>query len=291
MYDKTDSEKYTHKSGKKIKWKCKICGYVFERRVCDVVNRGVSCPCCSIKISYPNRFMAEVLNQIGIDFEREKIFDWSDNKRYDFFIEPNTIIEVHGSQHYERAYSFGELSLDDVKRNDEIKHKMALKNGIDNYYVINAKKSDDVWLKNSIIKELSGVFDLKIVDWKNVSNQASKNLTELCLNYWNSGLNVPQISKKMKIDAGVIRDKLKFLTELNCCDYDPIESLKEVQRVLSHNNKKKIYCLSTGIHFESINDAATFYDISPKSISNCLNGLSETTHYKRENKYLKWRYY
>lgn len=267
-----------------------MCGFVFERYVKDVVIRGFSCPCCGIKISYPNRFVSEVLIHADIDFEREKSFEWSCGKRYDFYIKPDTIIEVHGSQHYEKAFSFGELKLEEVQKNDELKRKIALENGIVNYYIINAKKSDDLWLKNNIIDELSSVIDLQNIDWERISSQASKNLTKLCLEYWNDGLKVSAISQKIGIDSATIRNKLKYLTELGKCNYDSLEELRETQRIISNNNKKKVCCITTNKHFDSVNEAAAFYGISPKALSNCLNGWSNSTYYKEENRYLNWRY-
>jgi len=44
--------------------------------------------------------MSCVLDELLVLYETEVQFDWSDNKRYDFYLpEYNAIIEMHGKQH------------------------------------------------------------------------------------------------------------------------------------------------------------------------------------------------
>ena len=60
--------------------------------------------------------MYSVLKQLNIEFEYQKIFDWSKNiktnnlilngrKIYDFYLnELNIIIETHGDQHFNQGF-------------------------------------------------------------------------------------------------------------------------------------------------------------------------------------------
>ena len=56
--------------------------------------------------------------QLGINFEKEKDFEWSNNKRYDFYVkEKSCIIETHGLQHYK--YTGLKRSLKEEQENEE----------------------------------------------------------------------------------------------------------------------------------------------------------------------------
>ena len=71
-----------------------------------------------------------MLSQLNLSFDREKVFEWSEGdakkaykgrKRYDFYLPAsNTIIEVHGAQHYEKGFeAIGGRTLKEEQKNDE----------------------------------------------------------------------------------------------------------------------------------------------------------------------------
>ena len=128
--------------------------------------------------SFPERFMDALLKQLDVTFEREVVFSWSKPsdanklkgcKRYDFYLpRHNTIIEVHGAQHYSGGFEvFGGRSLEEEKENDCIKLDIAIKNGISNYIVINAAISSISYLKESIMEnsDFMALFDVSGIDW------------------------------------------------------------------------------------------------------------------------------
>ena len=81
-----DGYKYTSTSSQKVDWRCPICNTIHRNKVINNISlRGLSCLCSKSK-SYPNRFMYWLLDYLHIEFEDEKTFDWSDGKRYDFYI-------------------------------------------------------------------------------------------------------------------------------------------------------------------------------------------------------------
>ena len=85
----------------KILIKCKRCGHIEEVIPSKLLTRIYNCKVCSDGISFPNRFMAALLDELHINYIPEKTFDWSDNKRYDFYLtDYNIIVEMHGKQHY-----------------------------------------------------------------------------------------------------------------------------------------------------------------------------------------------
>ena len=141
--------------------------------------------------SFPERFTEAVLKQINIEFFREIVFPWSKDlmddplhgtlKRYDFYLPSlNSIIEVHGSQHYEGGFEhLGGRTKEQEQTNDLYKKNLALKNGIKHYIEIDASISDLTFLKYSFTnnKALSQLFDLTKVNWDDLStNNATKEL-------------------------------------------------------------------------------------------------------------------
>ena len=115
-------------------------------------TNGFSCNRCGDGISYGEKFMYSLLNQIRENFITQlsrTTFGWCDKYKYDFYLPRiNTIIEVHGIQHYEENRS--SLYCYNAS-NDEIKEKLAKENGISNYIVIDCRKSNLQYIKESII--------------------------------------------------------------------------------------------------------------------------------------------
>lgn len=132
--------------------------------------------------SFPERFMDALLRQLDVNFEREVVFDWSKPskanklngaKRYDFYLpQYNTIIEVHGAQHYSGGFEvFGGRNLDEEKQNDRLKQDIAIKNGVSCYIVINAAVSNIPYLKESVFSnpEFMALFDVSDIDWEEIN--------------------------------------------------------------------------------------------------------------------------
>lgn len=135
--------------------------------------------------SFPERVTAAVLTQMGVQFDRERVFEWSEGdaknaykgrKRYDFYIPAtNTIIEVHGAQHYEKGFEgVGGRTLKEEQKNDEQKYNLALKNGIASYIVIDAHSSRFEYLRDSIRenRQFNNLFNADSIDWSAVRTAA-----------------------------------------------------------------------------------------------------------------------
>lgn len=89
---------YTAFSNHRTNWKCPNCGHLINnRKIADMTIYGLYCPVCSDGVSYPEKFVANMLKQLEINFIYDRPRKWSKNKRYDFYIEQyNMIIECHG---------------------------------------------------------------------------------------------------------------------------------------------------------------------------------------------------
>ena len=286
-----DAYTHTEYSKSKVKFKCIDCGRIHERSIDHVHNtHGVKCV-CGDGWSYPNKFMFSLLEQIGVQFTPEKTFDWSENKKYDDYIEYNdlTIItEQHGMQHYGKQIH-SSRSLKDEKENDKLKHDLAINNGIDYYFIIDCRQSNIDYIKNSICK--SGLLDLlnvdaDSIDWEKCNIFATSNIVKLVCDF----LNENQI---MKLDDVAMYFKT---TKTTIKRYQRIGKqngwIKECNRskLLIDNNKmssrsKPIYCSNNGCYYRNAFDACNYIfgnatDGKAKRIKVCI---SKNIPYKNYN--------
>jgi hypothetical protein len=257
LANQEDGYRYTKFSNNKVLFKCNNCGEEKEKKIYVVYRKGFSCSKCGDGVSYPNKFMFNVLSQLAVKFNTEYTPEWSNfkdcdcgnektkgKKRYDFYIpSKNTIVEMHGVQHYEDVkWSSTELSnrnLKEEQKNDEIKFKLAKKNGINKYIVIDARNSDMNFIKSNILNsELSSLFDLNNVDWLECHKFAlSSRVKETC-DIWN-WLNVDERSVMKIVDImgmseETIRKYLKRGRDLGWCDYEEYHGMRVVQLSLDN---------------------------------------------------------
>ena len=235
-----DGYTVTAHSDKYKDFTCPICGKILKRKITTVALNGLCCPYCSQRVSYPERFVACFLNQLHAEYKTQKIFEWSKdikhknkrlcgNKKYDFYIKNNTIIETHGKQHYyENNFNHKDArTLQEEQENDKIKEEIAIKNGIENYIVLDCRESTLKWIKNSILNsKLNILYDLSNIDWNECNRYAMSSKIEEAAKLWNKGLSTSDICKIMHISTTTIIDYLNKAVELNMCDYNKTESRK-----------------------------------------------------------------
>lgn len=225
FYLEEDKCKYTEFSSKKVEFKCDRCdSNVGLKRISDVNTYGLSCKYCKDGMSYPERFMTEILKQLNLDFEYNKQFKWSDKKRYDFYIKDmNLIIETHGKQHYNGAFvTMGGKDLKSEMLNDNIKRILALDNGIDSYIEVNCSESDFLYIKNSILNsELKNHLQLNDVNWEELNKNIENSNSLKCLNLWNNQIqDINEISKILNIKPHVVRRYIKIWSDIGRCNYN-----------------------------------------------------------------------
>lgn len=122
-------------SQKETMMRCPDCGRIYKKSAYLVcANHSLSCV-CGDGCSYPNKFMFALLEQTGLDFEREKSFDWSLRRIYDFYIydnNKNIICEMQGSQHVAKCINNNGRTVEEEIANDYIKEVLANRlNGMD----------------------------------------------------------------------------------------------------------------------------------------------------------------
>lgn len=286
-----DAKKYSAMSSKEIKLKCPECGFVKKMPISRLITQGFACPKCGDGISYPEKFMFNVLEQIlSNNFIYQFSPKWANTKKYDFYIPSiNCIIEIHGLQHYEKTFdTCGGRSLQQEQENDKLKEQLAKENGIENYIVIDCRYSDLEFIKKNILNsELNNLFELTKVDWLRCEEHACNSLVKIVCDMWNKDINNAQkIADKLKMSKSTICNYLKQGTLLKWCNYDGKE-----QFLLNIEQKSiPIICLNTKEKFDSIKEAQRKYHVN--NISNYLKGIiTSAGKDKNTGEYLIWMYY
>ena len=220
-----DAEGITVMSDKKVKLKCPDCGHEKEMAAGKLTERRFACTKCGDGISIPEKFTGNVLEQLNLDFKREKTFEWSKKYRYDFYLEKeNIIIETHGEQHYENKYSFIKISLKEQQAIDKEKKELALKNGIKRYIEINCANTTLEILKKELKKSLGNFLDLKKIDWRKAKLATQNNIMKKICNHWeqNKGeQTIEKMIKELNISRGTFFKYRKIGVEIGLCDYVP----------------------------------------------------------------------
>jgi DNA-directed RNA polymerase subunit RPC12/RpoP len=277
-----DGYKYTKGSDVKLDWKCPDCNTIIRgKNIHNTISNGLSCPICNDGLSFGHKYVCALLEELGINYINEMSFNWSCDRRYDLYlIDLNSIIEVHGCQHY-KEISRGR-SLEEEQENDQFKEHLANKNNISKYIVIDCREDDYEWQTSSIINSLSNIFDLSDIDFKMVYNNSLKSYVLKVCELWNSNFKVSEISNILKISDVTVQRYLAKGTLADICNYRGVEE-KNI----------KVVCLNTGEVFENLNLAGERYNIDPNGISFvCAGKRNRKTAGKLEDgTKLTWQYY
>ena len=229
LKNQEDGYRYTAGSNKRLEWECRDCGTTYKKVVSDVVNNGLRCTLCSDGFPIGEKIVYALLKHINVDFEYQKIFDWLDDRKYDFYLKNyNMIIEVNGIQHYKESRSFTHTSLAEIQENDRYKYKMAKENDIEKYIYIDSSSSNFLTIKENILNsELSHILQLNSLtddDWINIAKKSVKSFLVICTNLWNEGWCVNQIRDELKIRDDTVRRYLMTANCLKMCDYNTSEA-------------------------------------------------------------------
>lgn len=296
LHNKED--KFLHYgSGKVVEWDCLDCGHIFKRSVSDMCNRGTSCPKCSDGISYPNKFMFNILLQIDdLDFlDREFRPGWCkfmlNNKKtfgkYDIYFgykDKLYIIEMDGGLgHGNRTLS---KTVEESLYIDNMKDKLANEHNIKVIRIdCNYERNDRfIFIKNNILNsDLINILDFKTVDFDKADLESLNSYIVLASKYWNDGMSVGNICKEMNLNNSTIRNYLEKCVKLGLCDYN---KEKSKNRAMAN----KVYCLTTKENFDSIIEASRKYNIQASCISKCCRGKQSYAGFYNGEK-LVWAYY
>lgn len=254
-----DATKYSKFSTAKVDMICPDCNRIHKNKTINDVYRNGSLTCpCHDGWSYPNKFMYSLLEQIGVHFETEKIFDWSNRRRYDNYIEYNglkIITEQHGQQHYFKKFNKNARSVEEEIENDKYKYELAIQNGIDKYFIIDSSFSNLEYMKNSIINcgilNVLNVDEYKI-DWLKCNEFATSNIVKNICTYKENNPNIPlrEVASLFHVAYGTAVNYIKNGSKLGWCSYesyDDLRMLHEQGRTIT--NQRPIHCISDGKYY------------------------------------------
>ena len=297
-----DAYKYSYLSGKKVLMKCLNCNYEKETIISTLYSQGFSCKKCGDGISYPNKFIFNMLQQLlNTNFETEKIFRWAEDKRYDFYIPNIGIIEVHGMQHYQKSTKNSKFAhtLKEEQENDKLKEQLAKDNGIENYIIIDCRRSEMEWIKNSILNsKLTVLFNLNKINWLKCEEFACKSMINVVCNLWNNGIKSSlEIRKILKIARSTVILYLKRGAILNWVDYDSNKAKTNPRlncRKENGSSARRVVCLNTNMIFDCIDYAIEYYKeigINTTHIGECCRGKRKHCGKLPNGEKLEWVYY
>lgn len=249
LVNSEDGYLYSYGSNQNIQWKCNVCGNIFKKSPMKMVSSLCWCNVCNDRISYGEKYISSLLLQLKIDFIKEHPFNWSNQKRYDFYLpDYNCIIETHGKQHYIEndfsGFSGGKTYIEEIA-NDEYKQNLATENGIEYYIIIDCLKSESLYIQNSIKNSIMPTvlqFNMEDIDFKKCENFCMKNITQIICDYYNNhNFSVNQLAKIFNMSPTTIRNKLKIGTSCGLCNYDAKQAKEEA---VKENGKRIIETMS-----------------------------------------------
>lgn len=219
-----EAKLYSYSSMKKIYPICPLCKRVKDKpitisQIYDTKSIGCS---CGDGISYPNKVMHSILNQLNIDFISEYKVDWLNLYRYDFCI-PNLMLFIEmdgGLGHGKNIFNLSKLSLSEQEieerrvetlEKDIYKDAIAIEHG---YKIIriDSEKSDIGYIKERVLNsELTLYFDLSVVDWKMCDEYALKNIIKEVCDYYknNTDASYEYVANKFHISKCTVGRYLK----------------------------------------------------------------------------------
>lgn len=251
------------------RFKCPCCGNEYYLQIQNVTKSGkVSCDICNDGFSYPNKFMANLLSQLNVDYQKEYSPDWISPKKYDFYFQINDkkyIVEMDGGLGHGNSYGKPfQKDMDDGLSIDEYKDKMAESHNISviridcNY---NSKRLE--YITNSICHSiLSELFDLKIVDFKKCDLESNDNVFRTVLLDLQDGIyNTKILSKKHHLGESTIRNYINTAIKNNLISKDEVDKYRFEFRSnkIKASKNCKVLCVETNEIFDSYKEGNKKY--------------------------------
>ena len=272
--NKEDAYRYSVSSNVKIKAICPICKTTKEIEISKLSSCGLSCPTCGDGVSFPNKFMRNLLNNCGIDFIAEYCPDWSNGRKYDFYlIKENIIIEMDGGQHFKDVDHWG--GIDDTIKNDEYKTNMAIEHGIKiirincNYTNIRTRFEE---IRRSVENsDISNIIDFKNkrIDWAIIEFYSSKSdLVRACeIKNEKPNFSSRDISCIIGVHYVTIERWLELGNKFGLCVYNKEAEKIKAKKEISKKSSKPLLFVEKGILYRNSNECGKDLGIKTKIIN------------------------
>lgn len=188
LKNKSDAYKYSKGSHDKIWVVCPNCGTERKIAVKHLTNYGLACHVCKDGISYPNKFIRNLMLLLQLDnLEFEKFLRYDGRKHlFDCYFEINGqgyICEVDGGFHF-RSNRFHH-NITNQQEIDKLKDKIVEEQGWIMIRIAcpNSKRQEMMdGIMNSILPKL---FDLSNIDWNDIESRSHNSLFKEVCDYIN----------------------------------------------------------------------------------------------------------
>lgn len=224
--NQNDAYSVTCSSKKKVNLICPDCGTLKNMTVDELTHYKFSCPVCGDGISYPNKFIRQVMIQLKehidcLDYEWKP--QWAEEKVYDVYfyvMGKHYVIEMQGNQHYSSAWYTNRL--DEIVDVDNRKLKMAKDHNV-TPIVIDARISKPNFIiKNIQNSILSEIFNLSVIDWDACDKGATKNIAKQICDSFNKNpyIRFNDLAEQHGVSRHTVRKYLKKGNKFGWCEYD-----------------------------------------------------------------------
>lgn len=259
-----DGFRYSKGCNDKTNFICPHCNGVVNKPVYEVVSRGyLPCPFCSSGKSYPNRFMANLLRNLDIDFIPEYKIS-SHSYQFDFYFIINSqeyIVEMDGALGHGVKKWGGEKDVEGLER-DLIKNKICLDNNIQIIRIdCNYDNNRFEYIKDSILNsDLNLLFDFTSIDFNFIDKLSTTSLIIDIANYWNSGVDsYDELIRLTGLSHDTIRRYMKSACDNNYIKETYEDVCKKIRlasnKKISNSKSQPVMCDQTKEFFASIKDA------------------------------------
>ena len=237
--------KISRGSHREVEWICPTCGFPKKSTPKQVAMYGLACSRCSDGISYPNRLIVALLEQLKIStFYPEWSPEWIGRCRYDvYFIYDNQeyIVEMDGG--------LGHGGIDIVTQGqdtqglerDILKDEQASLHNIEVIRIDCRYEQKDMhnrfkYIQESILNSrLNQLLDLTSVDWEQCNKEATKSLHMIAAQQYDLGKGIREISEELHVHYSTVYSWLKRMSQEGLCSYQPILGYNAHQK-----NRKKL---------------------------------------------------
>ena len=262
LADPKDGHKYKANTNNKTWFICPDCGSKIYKTISIVTKSGKpACNYCSDGVSYPEKFMANILQQLKITFISQFSPEWAKPYLYDFMFEINNIkyiVEMDGGlgHGYDKGSSWN--TPEKSQETDLIKDTRAQENGFTiirincNY---NRVEERYTFIKNNILSSyLSKILDFSIVDFNQCEINSTKSVVAEVAQIWNSGVvGINNIQAKMIVPkyCETVCRYLKKACEIGLINetYDSVKEKNHKVAIKNRNFKRKdihtVKCIQT----------------------------------------------
>lgn len=261
------------------KLRCIDCGNTKTSSICDFYKNGYSCRMCGDGFPFGEKLISNLLSEHNIEYEVQKLFNWSNNKRYDFYLKKyDMIIETDGLQHKE--YVGGYYNYDEIKKNDFFKKNIAISNGVKHYINIDTYENKIDIIKKEILK--SKILEILNIDYDKINFEdiiikSSKSVFVKVCEKYKEEKDTNLLANEFKIARGTVIRYLNKGQSLGMCNYNAKESSKTrfKNRKRGDNIPKPIIVTETGKIYGSMSKAIKAEKVSRKNILDSIESKTQ----------------